>query len=192
MEAGVLGDRQGFIDARNNLAILLGGQQNAETVLSGLLNTSLFVEETKRSIKQKSEEKGIDWRETELVDSEIILDLIGRPAESFIDNLCTELRGVLNNWLDTYLEQHGEFILPFEQEIDSDRTRFNQLVELARNIHPDDNIGKLQWFWLVAVSCTSKSSLDGGNHNHFPRNKSFKQGNFVNNRASKSACSTGK
>jgi ATP-dependent exoDNAse (exonuclease V) beta subunit len=171
MEAGVLGDRQGFIDARNNLAILLGGQQNAETVLSGLLNTSLFVEETKRSIKQKSEEKGIDWRETELVDSEIILDLIGRPAESFIDNLCTELRGVLNNWLDTYLEQHGEFILPFEQEIDSDRTRFNQLVELARNIHPDDNIGKLQWFWLVAVSCTSKSSLDGGNHNHFPRNK---------------------
>ena len=71
MEAGVLGDRQGFIDARNNLAILLGGQQNAETVLSGLLNTSLFVEETKRSIKQKSEEKGIDWRETELVDPEI-------------------------------------------------------------------------------------------------------------------------
>ena len=84
MEAGVLGDRQGFIDARNNLAILLGGQQNAETVLSGLLNTSLFVEETKRSIKQKSEEKGIDWRETELVDPEIILDLIGRPAESFL------------------------------------------------------------------------------------------------------------
>ncbi|MEC7096762.1 MAG: UvrD-helicase domain-containing protein, partial [Candidatus Thermoplasmatota archaeon] len=32
-EAGILGDRQGFINARNNLAILLGGQRNAEVVL---------------------------------------------------------------------------------------------------------------------------------------------------------------
>ena len=171
IEAGVLGDRQAFIDARNNLAILLGGQRNAEVVLSGLLNTSLFVDETKHTIKQKSKEKGIDWREDELVDPEIILDLIGKPAESFIDSLCTELRDVLNNWIDVYLEHHGEYILSLEQEIDSDRTRFNQLVELARNIHPDDSIGKLQWFWLVAVSCTSKSSLDGPNHSHFPRNK---------------------
>ncbi len=171
MEAGVLGDRDGFIEARNNLAVLLGGQRNAEVVLSGLLNTSLFVEETKRSIKQKSEEKGIDWRETDLVDAEIILDLIGNPAEHFIDSLCAELREVLNNWLDIYLEYHADFIISLEQEIDSDRTRFNQLVELARNVHPSDNIGKLQWFWLVAVTCTSKSSLDGSDHNHFPRNK---------------------
>ncbi len=171
VEAGVLGDRQGFIEARNNLAILLGGQRNAEVVLSGLLNTSLFVEETKRTIKQQSDEKGIEWRENELVDPEIILDLIGKPAETFIDGLCTELRAVLNNWLDIYLQHHGEFILSFEQEIDSDRTRFNQLVDLARNIYPHDNIGKLQWVWLVAVSCTSKSSLDGSNHSHFPRNK---------------------
>ena len=160
MEAGVLGDRDGFT-ARNNLAVLLGGQRNAEVVLSGLLNTSLFVEETKRSIKQKSEEKGIDWRETDLVDAEIIFDLIGNPAEHFIDSICAELREVLNNWLDIYLEYHADFIISLEQEIDSDRTRFNQLVELARNVHPSDKIGKLQWFWLVAVTCTSKSSLDG-------------------------------
>ena len=99
-----------------------------------MLNTSLFVEETKRSIKQKSEEKGIDWRETDLVDAEIILDLIGNPAEHFIDSLCAELREVLNNWLDIYLEYHADFIISLEQEIDSDRTRFNQLVELARNV----------------------------------------------------------
>ena len=170
-EAGVLGDRQGFIDARNNLAILLGGQRNAEIVLAGLLNTSLFVEETKRAIKQKSEAKGIEWRETELVNPDIILDLIGQPAEPFIDELCTELRGVLNSWLDVYLEHHLHYILACEQQIESESTRFNQLVELARNIHPEDSIGKLQWVWLVAVCCTSKSSLDGTEHNHFPRNK---------------------
>ena len=120
---------------RNNLAILLGGQRNAEVVLSGLLNTSLFVDETKHTIKQKSREKGIDWREDELVDPEIILDLIGKPA-SVSSTAFAELRDVLNNWIDVYLEHHGEYILSLEQEIDSDRTRFNQLVELARNIHP--------------------------------------------------------
>ena len=70
-----------------------------------------------------------------------------------------------------YLEHHLHYILACEQQIESESTRFNQLVELARNIHPDDSIGKLQWVWLVAVCCTSKSSLDGTEHNHFPRNK---------------------
>ena len=66
-----------------------------------VVNTSLFIEETKRSIKQKSEEKGIDWRETELVDPEIILDLIGNPAEHFYRQPLYRINGVLNNWLDT-------------------------------------------------------------------------------------------
>ena len=95
-EAGILGDRQGFIDARNNLAILLGGQRNAEIVLGGMLNTSLFVEETKRTIKQKSADIGIDWRENQIIASEIILDLISKPAEGFISALCAELRSILS------------------------------------------------------------------------------------------------
>lgn len=170
-EAGVLGDRQGFIDARNNLAVLLGGQRNAEIVLAGLLNNSLFVEETKRSIKHRSAEKGIIWRETEPVEPGIILDLIGHPAKPFIARLCNDLRAVLGNWLDVYLEHHQEYILACEQEIGSNKTRFNQLVDLVRNVHPDDSIGQLQWFWLVVVCCTSKSSLDSKTDVHFPRNR---------------------
>ena len=170
-EAGILGDRQGFINARNNLAILLGGQRNAEVVLAGLLNTSLFVEETKRNIKHKSAQKGIDWRETETVDSEIILDLIGHPAEPFISSIYNELRGVLNNWLDIYLEYHQQYILACEQEIGTNNTRFNQLVELGRNINPGNSIEQLQWVWLIAVCCTSKSSLDNKSPSHFPRNR---------------------
>ena len=170
-EAGVLGDLQGFIDARNNLAILLGGQQSAEVVLAGLLNTSLFVEETKRVIKRKSEAKGLNWRETELVSAEIILDLISQPAEPFIEELSSQLREILSSWVDLYLEYHSEFISSFEQQIGSNMTRFNQLVELVRNVHPEDNIGKLQWFWMVAICCTSKSSLENRNHKHFPRGR---------------------
>ena len=170
-EAGILGDRQGFIDARNNLAILLGGQRNAEIVLGGMLNTSLFVEETKRTIKQKSADMGIDWRENQIIASEIILDLISKPAEGFISALCAELRSILSDWLDVYLEHYQEFILDYEEEIGSDRTRFNQLVELVRNTHPDDSIGQLQWFWLVVVCCTSKSSIDNKAYGHFPRNR---------------------
>lgn len=170
-EAGVRGDPYGFVESRNNLAILLGGQSNAETVLSGLLNTSLFVEETKRSLSEKSKAKGISWDDSKLLQPEIILDMIGEPAAEFIVAFNNQMRELLNQYIDLYMEYYSSYVLDCETEIGTDRTRFNQLVELVRNTVPEDNIGHLQWGWLVAVCCTSRSSLDNDKPSHFPRGK---------------------
>ena len=170
-EAGVRGDTEGFIQSRNNLAILLGGQRNAEVVLSGLLNTSLFVEETKRSLKRKAKERGTTWHESEIVDAEIILDMMGSSAESFIGTFANQVRKSLNQWIDVYMEVYANYVHDCEVELGTDKTRFNQLVDLARNTYPEDNIGKLQWVWLVALCSTSKSSLKDKSPKHFPSNK---------------------
>ena len=66
VEAGVRGDISGFIESRNRLAILVGGQSRAEVILTGMLTKSLFVEESKRAMKKRSEEKGINWNQTKL------------------------------------------------------------------------------------------------------------------------------
>ena len=170
-EAGVRGNIANFIDSRNNLAVLLGGQKNAEIVLSGLLNTSLFVEETKRSLKDKSKLKGINWNEGLPVHPDIILDMISNPAESFIGGLIDNLRPLLNSYIDLYMNHYESFILDFEIQIGTNETRFNQLVELVRNMPLENKIEKLQWVWLIAICCTSNSSLNNTSPNHFPRNK---------------------
>ena len=54
IEAGMLQSADEFIAARNRLAIRLGGQQSAQTVLQGLLESSLFVEESKRRLRSRS------------------------------------------------------------------------------------------------------------------------------------------
>ena len=139
---------------------MLGGQSNAETVLSGLLNTSLFVEETKRSLREKSKSKGISWDDSKLLEPDIILDMIGEPAAEFIEPFNKQIRELLNQYIDLYMEYYSSYVQDCEAEIGTDKTRFNQLVELVRNTMPEDNIGKLQWCWLVVVCCTSQSSLD--------------------------------
>ena len=58
-EAGVRGDVNEFIAARNRLAILVGGQARAEVILTGMLNTSLFVEESKRAMKKRISQRGL-------------------------------------------------------------------------------------------------------------------------------------
>jgi superfamily I DNA/RNA helicase len=170
-EAGVRGDPYGFVESRNNLAILLGGQSNAETVLSGLLNTSLFVEETKRSLSEKSKDKGILWDDSRLLEPDIILDMIGEPAAEFIEPFNNQIRELLNQYIDLYMEHYSSYVLDCESKIETNKTRFNQLVELVRNAFPEDNIGKLQWGWLVVVCCTSNSSLDTDKPSHFPHGK---------------------
>ena len=58
LEAGVRGNVAEFISARNRLAILLGGQERAAVVLSGMLGKSLFVEESHRAMGSRAKSIG--------------------------------------------------------------------------------------------------------------------------------------
>ena len=110
-EAGIRGDIGGFIDARNRLAILVGGQSRAEVILTGLLNTSLFVDESKRSLKKRSKQKGINWDGISPIESEIILDMFLEPAEDIIDRFADKLHSELNKWIDQILLHANSLVL---------------------------------------------------------------------------------
>jgi len=167
-EAGVRGDISEFIAARNRLAILLGGQSRAEVILTGMLNTSLFVEESKRALKRRSTEKGLIWDGIEPINPEIILDMFLQPTENIIDKFADKLHNYLNQWLDEYLAQAAHFVLACEEDQGTTKTRFNHLVDLARNAYPTDKKGKLQWIWLVSLASASYSSLTKEKMKFFP------------------------
>ena len=69
-EAGVLNHHDAFLEARTRLVARLGGQEQAEVVLNGLLGRSLFVEQAHRSMIQRAhgwtflgmEEDRCQWR----------------------------------------------------------------------------------------------------------------------------------
>ena len=168
-EAGVRGDVNEFIAARNRLAILVGGQARAEVILTGMLNTSLFVEESKRSMKKRITQRGLDWDGIEPIDSEIILDMFLEPAEAIIDSFADKLHGDLNSWVDEALSQSPAFVGACEVEQGTHKTRFNHLVELARHTYPNTKAEKLQWVWMVSLAAASYSSLIKDEMKFFPK-----------------------
>ncbi len=169
VEAGVRGDISGFIESRNRLAILVGGQSRAEVILTGMLTKSLFVEESKRAMKKRSEEKGISWNQTKLLDSEILLDMFLEPAADIIDAFADKLHTDLNAWIDEILSEHTAFILNCELEQGTTNTRFNHLLNLARHNYPIDAKGKLQWVWLVSLASSTYSALLKNEMKFFPK-----------------------
>ena len=168
-EAGVRGDVNEFIAARNRLAILVGGQARAEVILTGMLNTSLFVEESKRSMKKRTSQRGISWDGIEPVDSEIIFDMFLEPAEDIIDSFADKLHKLLNKWVDYALSQAPAFVGACELEQGTQKTRFNQLVDLARHTYPTNKGEKLQWVWMVSLAAASYSSLIKDETTFFPK-----------------------
>ncbi len=169
IEAGVRGDLSGFIESRNRLAVLVGGQSRAEVILTGMLTKSLFVEESKRAMKKRSKEKGINWNPSKLLDSEILLDMFLEPAADIIDNFADKLHSDLNFWVDEILSEHKAFVLDCEVEQGTTNTRFNHLVNLARHNFPKDAKGKLQWVWLVSLASASYSALLKNEMKFFPK-----------------------
>ena len=168
-EAGIKGDIGGFIAARNRLAILVGGQSRAEVILTGLLNTSLFVDESKRSLKKRSKLKGINWDGVSAIDSEIILEMFLEPAADIIDSFADKLHFELNNWVDQILLHPNELVLACETEQGTRSTRFNQLVNLARHSYPSSKTDRLQWVWMVSLAAASYSSLIKDGMTFFPK-----------------------
>ena len=168
-EAGVRGDVSEFIAARNRLAVLVGGQARAEVILTGMLNTSLFVEESKRSIKKRTLQKGLDWDGIEPIKREIILDMFLEPAENIIDNFANKLHKLLNQWIDEALTQAAAFVTACETEQGTRNTRFNHLIDLARHNYPSKKEEKLQWVWMVSLAAASYSSLIKDEMTFFPK-----------------------
>jgi ATP-dependent exoDNAse (exonuclease V) beta subunit len=168
-EAGVRGDVNQFIAARNRLAILVGGQARAEVILTGMLNTSLFVEESKRSMKKRISQRGLKWDGLEPIDSQIIFDMFLEPADNIIDSFADKLHQLLNKWVDEALSQGPAFVVACEAEQGTQKTRFNHLVELARHSYPSTKEERLQWVWMVSLASASYSSLIKGETTFFPK-----------------------
>ena len=179
IEAGVRADVGNFIESRNRLAILVGGQARAEVILTGMLTKSLFVEESKRAMKKRSRQKGTEWDQSKPLDTEILLDMFLEPAAGIIDEFADNLYAKLNSWVDVILTEYNALVLNCEAEQATSTTRFNHLVDLARNSYPSDAKGKLQWVWLVALASTTYSTLLKNEMTFFPKG-SLPQKNHCN------------
>ncbi len=172
IEAGMLQSADEFIAARNRLAIRLGGQQSAQTVLEGLLESSLFVEESRRRLRSRSVRTGLPWDGNSPPDYRLIEDMILQECQHLIDPVVEEVHTILNEWVDVFLERHSVFVAPAQTE--TTNTRFNQLAHLAREPLPEAPIERLQWLYQVVSAATSFAQLNdttptilkGGN---FPR-----------------------
>ena len=173
IEAGMLQSADDFIAARNRLAIRLGGQQSAQTVLQGLLESSLFVEESRRRLRSRSIRTNLAWNGLTPPDYRLIEHMILEECEHLINPVVEDVYVILNEWVDVFLHHHSVFVAPAQTE--TTNTRFNQLAYLAREPLPDGSIERLQWLYQVVASTTTPTQLDevtpsilkGGN---FPRN----------------------
>ena len=176
IEAGMLQPSDAFIEARNRLAIRLGGQSSAQTVLLGLLESSLFVEESRRRLRARSIRCGTPWDGTSAPDHRLIEDMILEDCRSLIDPVFEDVRAILNEWVDVFLQYHSIFVAP--AEIETTETRFNQLAHLARKPMSEQPIERLRWLYQVVAAATSPAQLEetkptilkGGN---FPRSNTL-------------------
>ena len=176
IEAGMLQPSDAFIEARNRLAIRLGGQSSAQTVLLGLLESSLFVEESRRRLRARSIRCGTPWDGTSAPDRRLIEDMILEDCRSLIDPVFEDVRAILNEWVDVFLQYHSIFVAP--AEIETTETRFNQLAHLARKPMSEQPIERLRWLYQVVAAATSPAQLEetkptilkGGN---FPRSNTL-------------------
>ena len=176
IEAGMYQSADEFISARNRLAIRLGGQQSAQTVLAGLLESSLFVEESRRRLRSRSISANLPWDGHSPPDYRLVEDMILQECQHLVNPVVEDVYAILNEWVDVFLQYHSIFVAP--AQIETTSTRFNQLVDLARGALPDAPIERLQWLYQVVSSATSITQLNeakptvlkGGN---FPRSNSL-------------------
>ena len=146
-EAGMSGDIETFLESRDRLSILLGGQESSAKVIKGMLKRSLFVEEAARSL-------GVLNRKTMEVDS--LNRLFVEPVTEFIDEWYSEFRTHVEGWCDSWLEGGAQFVLGADAPVGMTRYRY---VQYLCTLETESQIEKLQWIWLVAHAVTTESNL---------------------------------
>ena len=167
-EAGVLSHQRAFIDARNRLVTLLGGQQPAEVVLKGLMSRSLFVEQSHRSMIQRAERLGLPWYGRGPAPVALLLDLIVEPIAGDIVPFVQDLHTLVVEWTNLFLHHHARCVAPSETE--THLTRFNHLVRMAQAPCPSEPGSALPWAWKLMVALASTSALTKRPTSFFPRN----------------------
>jgi len=166
-EAGVLNHHHAFLDARNRLVGRLGGQDQAEVVLGGLLDRSLFVEQSHRSMIQRAESMGLAWNGRGPAPIDVLLNTIAEPVESLLDAFLTTFHQHLNAWVQEFLAYRTQCVEPAETE--TALTRFNHLTRLATGAIPDQPGERLAWFWKALLGIATASGLVKPECTFFPR-----------------------
>ena len=168
-EAGVLGYVNSFIEARNRLAVALGGQEQASVVLSGMLNKSLFVEESKRAIEAHSLRLGAPFGHDTQIPEQLFLEMFLQPIAEEIDSFAVELHALLNDYIDLYLPHAASYIDPAQVAAGGPETRFNHLRHMARHAFEQEPLLRMQWVWNTAIAAGGKIKTDGTKTTFFPK-----------------------
>ena len=158
-EAGIYVDKLGFIEARDRLAILLGGQAKAAVVFKGMLWKSLFVEESRRSISRRCNDMGLAWDGVSDPPSEVLLQMMVDPVQHEVLDFATKLKDHLLNWTNLFTQYSANYVTAAETLQGTNQTRFNHLLQLAREPLPVGATNQLQWVWLVAIATASWKPL---------------------------------
>ena len=166
-EAGVLNHHQAFLDARNRLVGRLGGQDQAEVVLGGLLDRSLFVEQSHRSMIQRAEAMGLAWNGRGAAPVDVLLNTIAEPVEALLPDFITQFHQHLGAWVQEFLVYRPQCVEP--AEIETTLTRFNHLTRLATGTVPDQPGEQLAWFWKALLGIATASGLVKPECTFFPR-----------------------
>tara|TARA_B110000902_G_scaffold70538_1_gene83600 strand:+ start:7559 stop:12511 length:4953 start_codon:yes stop_codon:yes gene_type:complete len=168
-EAGVRGNIGAFIEARNRLAVLLGGQEHSAVVLSGMLGKSLFVEEAYHAMLARAQSIGSAWSGAGPLPYEVLMDMFLEPVRDEVVEFAQNLQEILSQWVNVYLAHSAHYVLACEAEINSTQTRFNHLTALAREPLPIEPSACLQWVWHVAIAGTTTNQLESEEPNYFPK-----------------------
>ena len=166
-EAGVLNHHQAFLDARNRLVTRLGGQDQAEVVLGGLLARSLFVEQSHRSMIQRAEGMGLVWNGRGCAPVEVLLNTIAEPVADMLPAFVEAFHLRLTDWVQTFLPYHAQCIAPAEGT--TSLTRFNHLVRITSRLPPTDPAEQLSWVWKALLGIATASGLVISSCTFFPR-----------------------
>ncbi|RJU99797.1 MAG: hypothetical protein DWC06_08160 [Candidatus Poseidoniales archaeon] len=148
VEVGMTGDIDAFLESRDRLSVMLGGQNPSTVVVRGMLKRSLFVEEAANSLGSS---------DLTSLDPSFLDHLFSTPVEDFIDDWYVEFRNYVADWCDSWLDGGGQFVTGADEAVGM--TRFRYIQHLC-NQDANNPIERLQWIWLTAHAMTSVSNLD--------------------------------
>ena len=169
-DAGVLNHQHEFIQSRNRLVTRLGGQEPAEVVLNGMLNTSLFVEQSHRSMIQRAQDLGFSWNGRGPAPVTLLLDMIAQPIAEELPPFMNRFAPLLQSWIGLFLPHTSSCTEPIENELGTTLTRFNHLARLVSSPIPEHPAQQLVWMWKAMIGLASSSGLNAKPCTFFPRN----------------------
>ena len=168
-EAGVRGNIGAFIEARNRLAVLLGGQERSAVVLSGMLGKSLFVEEAHHAMLARAQSMGVNWSGEGQMPHEVLMDMFLEPVRNDVVDFAHRVQGILSQWVNVYQGHSAHYVQACEAQIGTTLTRFNHMNALARQTLPTEPSACLQWVWQVALAATTTNQLEEEEPKYLPK-----------------------